>query len=114
MSRSYTKIFPPAVEQLKSIDPRLVDTVLAQWLVAGLIVFACPKTFVDTEMSIFVSAADHTDIKNDFGASRESLPTMFIATPNDRKVSVWTKKAPSVQVCRWSSVLNYRIWQIML
>ncbi|KAK9974376.1 hypothetical protein ABG768_022477 [Culter alburnus] len=52
-----------------------------------------------------LTAADHTDIKNDFGASRESLPTMFIATPNDTKVSVWTKKAPSVQMLQRAVML---------
>lgn len=31
-------------------------------------------------------------------ASRESLPVMFIATPKDKKISLWTKRAPSVQV----------------
>ena len=43
-------------------------------------------------------AADYTEIKNDFMASRESLPVMFLATPKDRKLSIWTKQAPSVQV----------------
>lgn len=45
-------------------------------------------------------AADYTEIKNDFMASRESLPVMFIATPKEKKLSIWTKKAPSVQVSR--------------
>lgn len=54
----------------------------------------------------YVSAAEHTDIKNDFVASRESLPAMFIVTPNDKKVSVWTKEAPSVQVCS-TSILKF-------
>uniref|UniRef100_A0A8D3E2S2 Nucleolar protein 6 n=1 Tax=Scophthalmus maximus TaxID=52904 RepID=A0A8D3E2S2_SCOMX len=39
-----------------------------------------------------------TEIKNDFMASRESLPVMFIATPKDKKLSMWTKRAPSVQM----------------
>uniref|UniRef100_A0A8D3DKR0 Nucleolar protein 6 n=1 Tax=Scophthalmus maximus TaxID=52904 RepID=A0A8D3DKR0_SCOMX len=39
-----------------------------------------------------------TEIKNDFMASRESLPVMFIATPKDKKLSMWTKRAPSVQL----------------
>lgn len=43
------------------------------------------------------AAADYTEIKNDFMACRESLPVMFIATPKDKK-SLWTKRAPSVQV----------------
>lgn len=45
-------------------------------------------------------ACDYTEIKNHFLASRESLPVMFIATPNDKDVSVWTKEGPSVQVCK--------------
>ncbi|XP_012671410.2 nucleolar protein 6 [Clupea harengus] len=45
-----------------------------------------------------LTVADYTEIKNDFVASRESLPTMFIATPTDRKQSMWTKDAPSVQM----------------
>ncbi|KAJ0041623.1 hypothetical protein NL108_010458, partial [Boleophthalmus pectinirostris] len=42
--------------------------------------------------------ADYTEIKNDFMASRESLPVMFIATPKDKKMSLWTKQAPNVQM----------------
>ncbi|XP_077571803.1 nucleolar protein 6 [Stigmatopora nigra] len=45
-----------------------------------------------------LTAADYTEIRNDFMASRESLPVMFIATPKDKKVSMWTKQAPSVQM----------------
>lgn len=52
-------------------------------------------------LDYFVLAADYAQLKNDFVASRESLPAMFIATPNDKTVSVWTKEAPSVQVCRF-------------
>lgn len=48
-------------------------------------------------------AADYTEIKNDFMASRESLPVMFIATPKDKKVSMWTKGAPTIQVSEGSS-----------
>ncbi|XP_034548589.1 nucleolar protein 6 [Notolabrus celidotus] len=45
-----------------------------------------------------ITAADYTEIKNDFMASRESLPVMFIATPKDKKLSLWTKRAPTVQM----------------
>uniref|UniRef100_H3CDV3 Nucleolar protein 6 n=1 Tax=Tetraodon nigroviridis TaxID=99883 RepID=H3CDV3_TETNG len=45
-----------------------------------------------------LTAADYTEIKNDFMASRESLPVMFIATPQDKKASMWTKRAPSIQM----------------
>uniref|UniRef100_A0A672MD14 Nucleolar protein 6 n=1 Tax=Sinocyclocheilus grahami TaxID=75366 RepID=A0A672MD14_SINGR len=55
--------------------------------------------------SFYVSAAEHTDIKNDFVASRESLPSMFIVTHNDKKVSVWTKEAPSVQMLQCAVML---------
>ncbi|KAM6964841.1 nucleolar protein 6 [Aplochiton taeniatus] len=44
-----------------------------------------------------LTAADYTEIRNDFMASRDSLPTMFIATPKDKR-SMWTKKTPSVQM----------------
>uniref|UniRef100_A0A4W6G8X9 Nucleolar protein 6 n=1 Tax=Lates calcarifer TaxID=8187 RepID=A0A4W6G8X9_LATCA len=44
------------------------------------------------------SSADYTEIKNDFMASRESLPVMFIATPKDKNLSIWTKRAPCVQM----------------
>ncbi|KAK2911723.1 hypothetical protein QQF64_027542 [Cirrhinus molitorella] len=52
-----------------------------------------------------LTAAEHTEIKKDFVASRESLPAMFIATPNDKKVSVWTKEAPSVQMLQRAVML---------
>ncbi|XP_076854204.1 nucleolar protein 6 [Brachyhypopomus gauderio] len=45
-----------------------------------------------------LTAADYTEIKNHFMTSRESLPVMFIATPNDKTASVWTKQGPSVQM----------------
>ncbi|XP_034025956.1 nucleolar protein 6 [Thalassophryne amazonica] len=45
-----------------------------------------------------LTASNYTDIKNHFMASRESLPVMFIATPKDHKQSVWTKRAPNVQM----------------
>ncbi|XP_060893920.1 nucleolar protein 6 [Labrus mixtus] len=45
-----------------------------------------------------LTATDYTEIKNDFMASRESLPVMFLATPKDKKLSLWTKRAPSVQM----------------
>ncbi|KAA8592916.1 hypothetical protein FQN60_018371 [Etheostoma spectabile] len=46
----------------------------------------------------FFLSSDYTEIKNDFTATRESLPVMFIATPKDKKQSIWTKRAPSVQM----------------
>ncbi|MGH0138393.1 UNVERIFIED_CONTAM: hypothetical protein FKN15_040823 [Acipenser sinensis] len=44
-----------------------------------------------------ITATEITEIRNDFIASRSSLPAMFIATPKDKKNSVWTKEGPSVQ-----------------
>uniref|UniRef100_A0A8C8D3U6 Nucleolar protein 6 n=1 Tax=Oncorhynchus tshawytscha TaxID=74940 RepID=A0A8C8D3U6_ONCTS len=43
-----------------------------------------------------LTAADYTEIKNDFIASRESLPVMFMATPSDKKVSIWTSRGLSL------------------
>uniref|UniRef100_A0A3Q3VZY5 Nucleolar protein 6 n=1 Tax=Mola mola TaxID=94237 RepID=A0A3Q3VZY5_MOLML len=51
------------------------------------------------------TAADYTEIKNDFLASRESLPVMFIATPKDKKLSMWTKRAPSIQMLQRAMTL---------
>ncbi|KAI1900401.1 hypothetical protein AGOR_G00049570 [Albula goreensis] len=44
------------------------------------------------------TAADYIEIKNDFIASRETLPVLFIATPKDKKLSIWTQEGPSVQM----------------
>ncbi|XP_060762939.1 nucleolar protein 6 [Neoarius graeffei] len=45
-----------------------------------------------------LTVADYAEIKNHFLVSRDSLPVMFIATPNDKTVSIWTKDGPSVQI----------------
>ncbi|XP_062874179.1 nucleolar protein 6 isoform X2 [Trichomycterus rosablanca] len=45
-----------------------------------------------------LTAADNTEIRNHFLESRDTLPVIFIATPNDKKVSIWTKDCPSVQM----------------
>lgn len=58
--------------------------------------FLCQVELLFTSLSR--AAAEYTEIKNDFMASRESLPVMFIATPTDKKMSLWTRRAPSVQV----------------
>ncbi|XP_065110286.1 nucleolar protein 6 [Paramisgurnus dabryanus] len=60
-----------------------------------------------------LTVADYTEIKNDFVVSRESLPTMFIATPNDKKVSVWTKEAPSVQMLQRAVLLAAESLQVL-
>ncbi|KAJ8414951.1 hypothetical protein AAFF_G00024740 [Aldrovandia affinis] len=45
-----------------------------------------------------LTAPDYIEIKNDFITLRETLPIMFIATPKDKKLSIWTKEGPSVQL----------------
>ncbi|XP_056398699.1 nucleolar protein 6 isoform X2 [Hyla sarda] len=40
---------------------------------------------------------DLVEIQNDFTSARTELPVMFIATPKDRKMSVWTKEKPTAQ-----------------
>ncbi|KAM3939859.1 nucleolar protein 6 [Leptodactylus fuscus] len=45
-----------------------------------------------------LTAADLTEIHNDFTSARDQLPVMFIATPKDRKTSVWTKQKPTAQI----------------
>ncbi|KAJ8380561.1 hypothetical protein SKAU_G00013390 [Synaphobranchus kaupii] len=52
-----------------------------------------------------LTVADYIEIKNDFTASRETLPVMFIATPKDKKLSIWTKDGPSVQMLQRLSVV---------
>lgn len=52
-----------------------------------------------------ITATEITEIRNDFIASRSSLPAMFIATPKDKKNSVWTKEGPSVQILQRLIVL---------
>ncbi|XP_040277098.1 nucleolar protein 6 [Bufo bufo] len=41
---------------------------------------------------------DLTEIQNDFTEARAELPVMFIATPVDRKMSLWTKQKPTAQI----------------
>ncbi|XP_041436609.1 nucleolar protein 6-like [Xenopus laevis] len=41
--------------------------------------------------------AEYTEIQNDFISARAQLPVMFIATPKDKKDSVWTKNQPTAQ-----------------
>ncbi|XP_068121202.1 nucleolar protein 6 [Hyperolius riggenbachi] len=44
-------------------------------------------------------------IQDEFSAGRSQLPVMFIATPKDRKLSVWTKKQPTAQILQRLIVL---------
>ncbi|KAM4706920.1 nucleolar protein 6 isoform 2-T2 [Discoglossus pictus] len=50
--------------------------------------------------------ADYTEIQNDFVSARTRLPVMFIATPKDKKDSVWTQKHPSAQILQRLIVLS--------
>nr|XP_048705772.1 nucleolar protein 6 isoform X4 [Caretta caretta] len=49
--------------------------------------------------------ADYTEIRNEFVAARLHLPVMFIATPRDKRSSVWTKERPSAQILQRLLVL---------
>ncbi|CAF91374.1 unnamed protein product, partial [Tetraodon nigroviridis] len=75
---------------------------LLRW--ASCVSFICSPPLTGRNSPLIVNlntqltAADYTEIKNDFMASRESLPVMFIATPQDKKASMWTKRAPSIQM----------------
>nr|XP_042706651.1 nucleolar protein 6 isoform X3 [Chrysemys picta bellii] len=48
---------------------------------------------------------DYTEIRNEFVAARPHLPVMFIATPRDKRSSVWTKERPSAQILQRLLVL---------
>ncbi|KAM9331048.1 nucleolar protein 6 [Gastrophryne carolinensis] len=52
-----------------------------------------------------LSDDDVKEIQDDFAASRNQLPVMFIATPRDRKTSAWTKKQPTAQMLQRLIVL---------
>ncbi|XP_078616347.1 nucleolar protein 6-like [Branchiostoma floridae x Branchiostoma japonicum] len=45
-----------------------------------------------------LKAADLQEISNQFTSCRSQLPIMFIATPNNKLTSHWTKAKPTVQV----------------
>lgn len=44
-------------------------------------------------------------MENFFGASRDSLPPLFISTPYDKDTSAWTKSAPSFIILHRISAL---------
>nr|XP_014349230.1 PREDICTED: nucleolar protein 6 [Latimeria chalumnae] len=52
-----------------------------------------------------IKDVDYAEIKNDFVAARAQLPVMFIATPRDRKSSIWTKGHPTAQILQRVIVL---------
>ncbi|XP_054842072.1 nucleolar protein 6 [Eublepharis macularius] len=41
---------------------------------------------------------EYVEIRNDFVAARPRLPALFIASPRDRRNSIWTKERPSAQI----------------
>ncbi|XP_038646615.1 nucleolar protein 6 [Scyliorhinus canicula] len=45
-----------------------------------------------------IKETEYTEIKNDFVATRSQRPVMFVATPNDRTSSIWTKGRPSAPI----------------
>ncbi|XP_067840686.1 nucleolar protein 6 [Heptranchias perlo] len=45
-----------------------------------------------------IKEIEYAEIKNDFVATRTQHPVMFIATPNDRRTSIWTKGQPSAPI----------------
>ncbi|KAM4808387.1 nucleolar protein 6 [Rhinophrynus dorsalis] len=57
--------------------------------------------------------AEYTEIRNDFVSARDQLPVMFIATPKDKKDSVWTKKQPSAQILQRLIVLSLESLRVL-
>lgn len=47
---------------------------------------------------VFTAANDYADITSKFTKARTSLPLMFIATPQDKHQSVWTRKQPTPMI----------------
>ncbi|XP_063309894.1 nucleolar protein 6 [Pelobates fuscus] len=60
-----------------------------------------------------LKGTDCTEIQNDFVASRTRLPVMFIATPKDRKDSLWTRKQPSAQILQRLILLSAESLRIL-
>ncbi|XP_051895991.1 nucleolar protein 6 [Pristis pectinata] len=60
-----------------------------------------------------IKDAEYAEIKNDFAATRTQLPVMFIATPNDRKTSIWTKRRPSALILQRLIELASKSLQIL-
>ncbi|OCT56411.1 hypothetical protein XELAEV_18000142mg [Xenopus laevis] len=52
-----------------------------------------------------LKGSEYTEIQNDFISARAQLPVMFIATPKDKKDSVWTKNQPTAQMLQRLIVL---------
>ncbi|KAM8960952.1 nucleolar protein 6 [Pelodytes ibericus] len=60
-----------------------------------------------------LKGADCAEIQNDFVSSRTQLPVMFIATPKDRKDSIWTKARPSAQILQRLILLSVESLRIL-
>ncbi|XP_078530850.1 nucleolar protein 6 [Lissotriton helveticus] len=53
-----------------------------------------------------IKDVEYAEIRTNFISTRANLPVMFIATPKDRKESVWTKDKPSAQILQRLIVLS--------
>ncbi|XP_053304284.1 nucleolar protein 6 [Spea bombifrons] len=60
-----------------------------------------------------LKGTDFTEIQNDFVSSRMQLPVMFIATPRERKDSVWTRKQPSAQILQRLILLSVESLRVL-
>ncbi|XP_070599757.1 nucleolar protein 6 isoform X2 [Erythrolamprus reginae] len=57
--------------------------------------------------------ADYVAIRSHFMEARPQLPAMFIATPKDQKVSMWTREKPSAQILQRLLVLAQEALQVL-
>ncbi|XP_058027935.1 nucleolar protein 6 [Ahaetulla prasina] len=57
--------------------------------------------------------ADYVAIRNHFMEARPHLPAMFIATPKDQKLSLWTREKPSPQILQRLLVLAQEALQVL-
>lgn len=60
-----------------------------------------------------IKDTEYAEIKNNFSATRNQLPVMFIATPNERKTSIWTKRRPSAPILQQLIELASQSLQIL-
>ncbi|XP_063151962.1 nucleolar protein 6 [Candoia aspera] len=57
--------------------------------------------------------ADYVAIRNHFIAARPRLPALFVATPKDQQLSVWTREKPSPQILQRLLVLAQESLQVL-
>ncbi|XP_043934033.1 nucleolar protein 6 isoform X1 [Protopterus annectens] len=60
-----------------------------------------------------IKDVEYPEIKNDFLTIRSQLPVLFIATPKDRKGSMWTKEQPSAQILQRLILLAFESLQTL-